>query len=272
VALRDPGQFAGWKGGDGAEWQVLLRANGLYLELLVDRSTPIGGADPAGLSDVWVEAALSTIMDCEDSVAAVDGEDKVQAYGNWLGLMSGDLEDSFEKNGQAMTRRLNPAFVDYEGADGQPLRVRTRSLLLVRNVGHLMTTPAVLDREGGEAYEGLLDAMVTVLCALHDLRAPGGARNTVTGSVYVVKPKMHGPEEVAFACEIFDRVEEVLGLPRLTVKIGIMDEERRTSANLRECIRAARDRVAFINTGFLDRTGTRSTPPWRPGPWSPRGT
>ena len=271
VALRDPGQFAGWKGGDGAEWQVLLRANGLYLELLVDRSTPIGGADPAGLSDVWVEAALSTIMDCEDSVATVDAEDKVLAYGNWLGLMRGDLEERFEKGGKAMTRRMNPAFVDYTGADGSALRVRTRSLMLVRNVGHLMTTPAIHDRDGQEAFEGLVDAMVTVLCAMHDLRAPGGASNTTTGSVYVVKPKMHGPEEVAFAVEIFDRVEQALGLPPLTVKIGIMDEERRTSANLKECIRAAKDRVAFINTGFLDRTGDEIHTSMEAGPMVPKG-
>jgi malate synthase len=271
VRLANPSQFAGWKDGDLAQWQVLLRANGLLIELLVDRSTPTGAADPAGLSDVWVEAALSTVMDCEDSVAAVDAEDKVQAYGNWLGLMRGDLEETFEKGGRTQTRRMNPAFVDYEGADGRPLRVRTRSLLLVRNVGHLMTTPAVLDRDGAEAFEGLLDAMVTVLCAMHDLRSPGGARNTVTGSVYVVKPKMHGPEEVAFACEIFDRVEEALGLTYLTVKIGIMDEERRTSANLKECIRAAKERVAFINTGFLDRTGDEIHTSMEAGPMVPKG-
>ncbi|MBP1804577.1 malate synthase G [Rubellimicrobium aerolatum] len=270
VALADPGQFAGWKGGDLAEWQVLLRVHGLLIELLVDRTTPIGRDDPAGLSDVWLEAALSTIMDCEDSVACVDAADKVLAYGNWLGLMRGDLEETFEKGGRTITRRMNPD-VDYSGADGRPLRVKGRSLLLVRNVGHLMTTPAILDREGHEAGEGLMDAMVTVLCAMHDLKAEGGPRNTVTASVYVVKPKMHGPEEVAFACEIFDRVEAALGLPRLTVKLGIMDEERRTSVNLRECIRVARERVAFINTGFLDRTGDEIHTSMEAGPMVPKG-
>ncbi|TNC52927.1 malate synthase G [Rubellimicrobium rubrum] len=270
VMLADPDQFVGWKGLDGAEWQILLRVNGLLIELRVDRSTPIGSADPAGLSDVWLEAALSTIMDCEDSVACVDAADKVQAYGNWLGLMRGDLQETFEKGGQTVTRRMNPD-VEYTGIDGQRLPIKGRSLLLIRNVGHLMTNPAILDRDGAEAHEGLMDAMVTVLCAMHDLRREGGPRNTVTNSVYVVKPKMHGPEEVAFACEIFDRVEAALGLPRLTVKIGIMDEERRTSANLRECIRAARERVAFINTGFLDRTGDEIHTSMEAGPMVPKG-
>ncbi len=270
VTLADPGQFVGWKGGDLAEWQILLRRNGLLIELLVDRSTSIGGADPAGLSDVWLEAALSTIMDCEDSVACVDAEDKVLAYGNWLGLMRGDLEETFDKGGRTITRRMNPDS-EYTATGGETLRVKGRSLLLVRNVGHLMTNPAILDRDGAEAPEGLMDAMVTVLCAMHDLRREGGPRNTITGSVYVVKPKMHGSEEVAFACEVFDRVEAVLGLPRLTVKIGIMDEERRTSANLKECIRAARERVAFINTGFLDRTGDEIHTSMEAGPMVPKG-
>lgn len=271
TGLADRGQLAGWTEGRLAERQVLLRVHGLLIELLVDRSTPIGGADPAGLSDVWVEAALSTIIDLEDSVACVDAEDKVLAYGNWLGLMRGDLEDSFEKAGETVTRRMSPDIEPYQAPGGGTLAPRARSLLLVRNVGHLMTTPAILDRDGREAPEGMMDAVVTVLCALHDLGREGGPRNTRTGSVYVVKPKMHGPEEVAFACEVFDRVEAALGLPRLTVKLGIMDEERRTSVNLKECIRAARERVAFINTGFLDRTGDEIHTSMEAGAMVPKG-
>ena len=252
-ALRDGAKFAGHIGAAEAPTDIFLRNNGLLIRLVIDRSTPVGGQDKAGISDIVLESALSAIIDCEDSVACVDGEDKALAYSNWLGLMDGTLSESVEKGGKTFTRRLNPD-VSFTGPDGAEVTVKGRSLMLVRNVGHLMTTPAILDRDGAEVYEGLMDAMVTTLCSLRDL-AKGDSGNSVTGSIYVVKPKMHGPEEVAFASEIFDFVEEVLGLPRNTVKLGIMDEERRTSANLAECIRAAKHRVAFINTGFLDRTG-----------------
>ncbi len=269
-ALANPAQVAGWQGPASAPTAILLRNNGLHLILCIDRSHPIGATDRAGLSDIRLESALSVIMDCEDSVAAVDGEDKALAYANWLGLMRGDLREAISKAGRMVVRELAPD-LHFTAPDGAPLTLKGRALMLVRNVGHLMTTPAVLDETGAEIFEGMLDAFATTLCALHDLGKTEGPRNSTTGAIYVVKPKMHGPEEVAFTDTIFTRVETALGLPRHTVKLGIMDEERRTSANLKECIRAARHRVAFINTGFLDRTGDEIVTGMEAGPMVRKG-
>ena len=268
--LANQDQYQGFVDNGNNAFGLLYKNNNLHFEIQIDKSHPIGETDPAGIKDILMESAITTIQDCEDSVAAVDGEDKALVYRNWLGLMKGDLEDTFIKNDKSLTRELN-ADRDYISRDGSKLTLPGRSTMLVRNVGHLMTNPGVKDRHGNEVPEGIMDAMFTICIAKHDLENKGKYQNSRTGSVYIVKPKMHGPEEVQFTCDLFAAVEQALNIDHNAVKIGIMDEERRTTVNLKECIEVAKERVIFINTGFLDRTGDEIHTSMEAGPMIPKG-